>query len=107
MSRDSRPPLPAPGRNCAYSIRPHTACAQLHTWDFSVRPTARCGQSSAMHSSYKENAMETLRNYTFTWTDPRELQRAMSGKAHLEWMRGIIAGEAPPPPLASAFGFVF
>lgn len=51
--------------------------------------------------------METLRNYTFTWTDPRELQRAMAGKAHLEWMRGIITGAAPPPPLASAFGFVF
>jgi uncharacterized protein (TIGR00369 family) len=51
--------------------------------------------------------METLRNYTFTWSDPRELQRAMAGKPHLEWMRDIVTGAAPPPPLASAFGFVF
>lgn len=51
--------------------------------------------------------MDTLRNYTFTWTDPRELQRAMAGRAHLEWMRDIITGAAPAPPLASAFGFVF
>ena len=51
--------------------------------------------------------METLRNFTFTWSDPRELQRAMAGKAHLDWMRDIITGAAPPPPLASAFGFVF
>jgi uncharacterized protein (TIGR00369 family) len=51
--------------------------------------------------------MDTLRNYTFTWSDPRELQRAMAGKAHLEWMREIISGAAPPPPLASAFGFIF
>ena len=51
--------------------------------------------------------MDTLRTYAFTWSDPRELQRAMAGKAHIEWMRDIIAGAAPPPPLASAFGFVF
>ncbi len=51
--------------------------------------------------------MDTLRNYTFTWTDPRELQRSMAGKPHLEWMRDIIAGDAPAPPLASAFGFAF
>ncbi|MGB6986512.1 MAG: PaaI family thioesterase [Candidatus Aquilonibacter sp.] len=51
--------------------------------------------------------METLRNYTFTWTDSRELQRAMAGRAHLEWMRDIISGAAPAPPLASAFGFIF
>ncbi len=51
--------------------------------------------------------METLRNFTFTWSDPRELQRAMAGRAHLDWMRDIISGAAPPPPLASAFGFVF
>src|ERR1700685_615105 len=55
----------------------------------------------------KENTMETLREYAFTWSDPREVARAMAGKPHLEWMRNIITGEAPPPPLASAFGFVF
>jgi uncharacterized protein (TIGR00369 family) len=31
----------------------------------------------------------------------------MAGKPHLEWMHDIVAGAAPPPPLASAFGFVF
>jgi uncharacterized protein (TIGR00369 family) len=51
--------------------------------------------------------MDTLRRYEFTWTDPRELQRAMADKPHLEWMRDIISGAAPPPPLASAFGFTF
>jgi uncharacterized protein (TIGR00369 family) len=55
----------------------------------------------------KENTMETLREYAFTWSDPREVARAMAGKPHLEWMRNIITGQAPPPPLASAFGFVF
>jgi uncharacterized protein (TIGR00369 family) len=50
--------------------------------------------------------MDTLRNYTFTWTDPRELQRAIADKPHLEWMRGIMTGDVPPPPLGSAFGYV-
>jgi uncharacterized protein (TIGR00369 family) len=31
----------------------------------------------------------------------------MAGKPHLEWMRDMIAGNAPRPPLASAFGFAF
>lgn len=51
--------------------------------------------------------METLREYSFTWCDPRDVARAMAGKPHLEWMRNIITGESPPPPLASAFGFAF
>lgn len=51
--------------------------------------------------------MDTLRQYEFTWSNPRDVARAMAGKPHLEWMRDMIAGEAPPPPLASAFGFTF
>jgi uncharacterized protein (TIGR00369 family) len=50
--------------------------------------------------------MDTLRNYTFTWTDPRELQRAIAQKPNLEWMRGIMTGDVPAPPLGSAFGYV-
>ena len=50
--------------------------------------------------------METLRTFTFTWTDPRELQRAIAGKPQMEWIRGIMTGTTPPPPLGSAFDFV-
>jgi len=51
--------------------------------------------------------METLREYSFTWTDPRELRQAMAGKPHLEWMQAMIDGETSGPPLASAFGYRF
>ena len=43
--------------------------------------------------------MDTLREYSFTWCDPRDVARAMAGKPHLEWMQNIITGESPPPPL--------
>jgi uncharacterized protein (TIGR00369 family) len=51
--------------------------------------------------------MDTLRRYEFTWVNPRDIAQSMAGKPHLEWMRDIVSGAAPPPPLASAFGFVF
>ncbi|HUA10017.1 MAG TPA: PaaI family thioesterase [Candidatus Acidoferrales bacterium] len=50
--------------------------------------------------------MDTLSSYTFTWTDPRELQRAIAGKPQMEWIRGIMNGDTPAPPLGSAFGYV-
>ena len=51
--------------------------------------------------------MDTLRQYSFTWTDPRELQRNMAGKPHLQWMREIEAGVFAGPPLGAAFGYRF
>ena len=48
----------------------------------------------------------TGRSLTVTWEDPRaavERGRELSG---LDYMRALIAGEFPPPPIARLMGFI-
>jgi uncharacterized protein (TIGR00369 family) len=50
-------------------------------------------------------AVPENRELTITWRDPRpalEQGRELSG---LEYMRRLIAGEVPPPPIAELMGF--
>lgn len=39
-----------------------------------------------------------------TWADPRALARAGQGRAGLDFLRALIAGEVPPPPIVALMG---
>lgn len=47
----------------------------------------------------------STRSRSFTWEDPQALARARRGMSGLAVLRAILAGEIPPPPIASALGF--
>lgn len=40
-----------------------------------------------------------MRTRTFTWEDPLELAAGMRGRTGLEFLRAMVAGELPPPPI--------
>ena len=42
---------------------------------------------------------------TISWKDPRLLAEAARGLSGLEFLRKIVAGELPPPPIASLLNF--
>jgi uncharacterized protein (TIGR00369 family) len=50
------------------------------------------------------SATEDLRERTFRWTDPAEAAEAGAGLGGLDYMRAILAGTVPPPPIASLLG---
>ena len=41
------------------------------------------------------------RTRTYSWEDPMQLLKILSRMSGLEALKGILAGEIPPPPLAS------
>ncbi len=45
------------------------------------------------------------RTRTFTWHDPSAGIEASRTLAGIEWLRAMVRGEAPPPPLADVLGF--
>ena len=46
----------------------------------------------------------TVREKTVTWDDPMETALAGRGQAGLDFLRSMIAGEVPGPPIASLLG---
>lgn len=54
----------------------------------------------------KRNGIETTsRSVTVTWEDPLAALAAGKGLSGLEYMRQLIAGAIPPPPIAMLLGF--
>ena len=45
------------------------------------------------------------RTRSFTWDDPLPTAKAARGLAGLEFLRKIISGELPPPPIARTLGY--
>ncbi|HEY8187271.1 MAG TPA: PaaI family thioesterase [Pyrinomonadaceae bacterium] len=45
------------------------------------------------------------RTRTITWEDPHALAEAGRGLSGLEYLRKIVAGELPPPPIAALMNF--
>ncbi|MCF4129193.1 PaaI family thioesterase [Methylobacterium sp. SyP6R] len=45
-----------------------------------------------------------LRERRVTWSDPRATARAGQGLAGLDFLRALIAGEVPPPPIVALMG---
>jgi uncharacterized protein (TIGR00369 family) len=41
---------------------------------------------------------------TYRWTDPAEVAQAFLGRSGLDALRGLLAGEIPPPPIAQTMG---
>ena len=48
---------------------------------------------------------EKARTRTVSWEDPRSLAGAAHGLTGMEYLRKIVAGELPPPPMAVLMGF--
>ncbi len=53
--------------------------------------------SAAAHA---ELSPETTRSRTIVWQDPVSVAGAGAGRAGIDYMRAIAAGEIPPPPIA-------
>jgi len=45
------------------------------------------------------------RSITVRWGDPRQLGQAARGLTGMEFLQKIVAGELPPPPMASLLNF--
>ena len=45
------------------------------------------------------------RSITVSWEDPRKLGEAARGLTGMEFLQKIVAGELPPPPIASLLDF--
>ena len=45
------------------------------------------------------------RSITVSWEDPHELGEAARGLTGMEFLQKIVAGELPPPPIASLLNF--
>lgn len=46
------------------------------------------------------------RRRVVTWSDPKLLAEAGQSMAGIEFLRSVLAGELPPPPIAELLGFV-
>jgi uncharacterized protein (TIGR00369 family) len=51
------------------------------------------------------SVVETNRVRTVTWEDPLALAQRAREMPGLEFMRALVAGELPPPPIAQLLGF--
>jgi len=49
--------------------------------------------------------MKTERSLNVTWEDPIAAFEAAKALPVMEWMRGIIEGRLPPPPISRLLGF--
>lgn len=47
--------------------------------------------------------MDRTREYS--WTNPMDLAEAARGRSGVDFMRAILLGELPPPPIAATLGF--
>lgn len=45
-----------------------------------------------------------LRQRTFSWHDPAEIRGLARGKSGLQFLRAMLDGEIPPPPVAALIG---
>jgi uncharacterized protein (TIGR00369 family) len=52
-----------------------------------------------------DDAGEKERTRTFSWEDPRALAEAGRGLSGLEFLRRVVAGELPRPPIAALMNF--
>lgn len=48
---------------------------------------------------------DSVRTRTYEYAAPQPLPRALASLSGLELMRNLIAGQHPPPPIASTLGF--
>jgi uncharacterized protein (TIGR00369 family) len=48
---------------------------------------------------------DVTRSRSFTWEDPAAMAALARHKPGLEYLREIVAGELPPPPVAELLGF--
>src|SRR5688500_16281594 len=51
------------------------------------------------------NQSESERTVTISWGDPRKLGEAARGLTGMQFLQKIVAGELPPPPMASLLKF--
>jgi uncharacterized protein (TIGR00369 family) len=51
-----------------------------------------------------QGATGTERSRTFTWADPSRSAAAAQTQSGLEFIRSMVAGEIPPPPIAQLIG---
>lgn len=49
--------------------------------------------------------MSNLRTRSITWGDPHALAKAAVGLSGLEYLKKIVAGELPPPPIGALMDF--
>lgn len=49
--------------------------------------------------------MSNLRTRSITWEDPHALAKAAVGLSGLEYLKKIVAGELPPPPIGALMDF--
>ena len=63
---------------------------------------ALAGDSPSVLSAaaFAESSPETTRTRTLIWQDPAPTAGIGAGMAGLEYMRALVAGELPPPPIA-------
>lgn len=47
----------------------------------------------------------TARERRYDWQDPREIAAAAKGRDGLTFLRALLDGEVPPPPIARTLGF--
>jgi uncharacterized protein (TIGR00369 family) len=50
---------------------------------------------------------DAARTRTFTWDDPRALAEAARGLSGLEFLRKVVSGELPRPPITALMNFGF
>jgi len=64
--------------------------------------TATAGDRTAAEvaEAFAERSPETSRSRTLVWQDPVATAAAGATMTGLEYMRAIVAGEMPPPPIA-------
>src|SRR3954463_8695289 len=66
------------------------------------RPGGRTSRSVGMMT---DTVAAPARTRTIEWEDPVAGALRGRGMSGLEYMRGNVAGEIPPPPIASPLGF--
>jgi uncharacterized protein (TIGR00369 family) len=55
-------------------------------------------------SSSPVEDVPTLRQRTFAWHDPAEIRALARGRSGLDFLRAMLTGEIPPPPVAELVG---
>ncbi|UHC15648.1 PaaI family thioesterase [Methylobacterium currus] len=61
---------------------------------------------AATSSPEAQKREHRVRERRVTWADPRALARAGQGLAGLDFLRALIAGEVPPPPIVALMGIM-
>ncbi|MEM1202308.1 MAG: PaaI family thioesterase [Acidobacteriota bacterium] len=53
----------------------------------------------------KESSPQTPRERTATWSDPRRVADLARGRSGLDFLRGMLAGEIPRPPVGEVLAY--